>query len=178
MNGFYQRLLLDKFPVCFSQWNLQLFRSMVTFFWGRFSCVFVVYHLCHSLYFNSGWTIFVKYRPGEEALCAPLCFFFTCDPITTKLGRMVLWHKIPQKHKHFDEIITIMCGWHHRAVFPIVWGRISRSSIFCPIWMKFCRWVNFKALILNLNFKNLINIQWARKMLFLSKIWKSWSSVL
>ena len=34
--------------------------------------------------------ILVKYRLGAH--CA-LCFSFICGPITTKLGRMVLWHK-------------------------------------------------------------------------------------
>ena len=31
------------------------------------------------------------------AHCAPLCFSSICCPITTKLGMLVLWHKISQK---------------------------------------------------------------------------------
>ena len=34
---------------------------------------------------------------GWGAHCAPPCFSSICCPITTKLGMLVLWHKISQK---------------------------------------------------------------------------------
>ena len=54
---------------------------------------------------------------------------------------------------NFNEVISISCIWCHQAVFVIIRGPNSRFFIFCPIWLKFWIWVNFRALILNFNEK-------------------------
>ena len=86
---------------------------------------------------------------------------------------MVLWEKISQTSQTFDKIITISCVLRHQAVFGIV--RYLNSSFFisCPIWLKFCTWVNLKVLTSNLSLQIQYKYNLSEKSHFLTN-WKFW----